>query len=159
VSANVLNEAYDPLVAGFYGVVVERAEGGAPVTVKLEPSPGVPGFYQGFFTPEKEGRYTIKAPQADAAFANEAAVRVTAASLEMLEPAMQEQTLRKMAELSGGRYFTVAQLPELRSTIAGEQRVMTVRRELSLWNLPALLGLVLVVAGLEWFFRRKQDLL
>jgi len=159
VSANVLNEAYDPLIAGSYSVTVERGEGGAPLTVKLEPSPGVPGFYQGFFTPEKEGKYTLKAPQADQAFANEATIRATAASLEMLEPAMQEQTLRKMAELSGGKYFTAAELPSLKSTIAAEQRVMTVRREAALWNLPVVLGLVLVVAGMEWFFRRKQDLL
>lgn len=72
---------------------------------------------------------------------------------------MQEEQLRRMAELSGGKYFTMRELPSLPQTIAGEQRTTVIRREKELWDIPIVLVVLVGLTGAEWFLRRRYDLI
>jgi len=161
VSANVLDETFEPVRAASFTVYLDRT---APTkqssSLKLEPVPHIPGLYQGYFTPDQAGRYAVRAPgaAADSSLANTAEFAVAAAPLEQLERAAQEEALQKMAEVSGGRYFRVRDLPKFVETIAGEERTAPVRRERELWDLPVVFLAVLALLGLEWFLRRKYDL-
>jgi hypothetical protein len=83
---------------------------------------------------------------------------VTASPLEQLERAMQEEQLRRMAGASGGRYFAVRDLGDLEKVVAGEQRTDVIRRERELWDLPIVFAALLALLGVEWFLRRKYDL-
>lgn len=160
IYANVLSEAFEPVNLANYPVYVERPEGQAETTqVKLEPVKDVPGFYQGFFTPELEGRYLIRTGPAEREFSNTVELQVATTPLEQLEPALQEDTLRKLAELSGGRYLTIRDLPSLAETLQQEAQTTTVRREKELWDLPFVFILILLCAATEWFFRRRYDLI
>ncbi len=161
IIANVLTETYEPVAAPTYSVRVERLEPQAGTTeLTLEPVKGAAGgLYQGFFTTEAEGRYRIRTGPDDVDRSNEVEFTVATTPLEQLEPAMQEERLKKMAELSGGRYFTVAELPELPDAITQEIRTAVVRRERELWDLPLLFVVLLTCAGTEWFLRRRYDLI
>jgi len=160
IYANVLDETYDRVTAPHYAVRVERTEPQPTTdTLTLEPVKGTAGLYQGYFTPDKPGRYRLRTRPADQEFANTVEFAVATAPLEQLEPAMQEDRLRKMAELSGGRYITVRDLPTLPDAIAGEQRTAVVRREKELWDLPIIFIVLLACVGLEWFLRRRYDLI
>ena len=72
---------------------------------------------------------------------------------------MQQALLTKMAELSGGRYFEVRDLPSLPNAITDERRTTAIRREKELWDLPFIFGVLLACSGVEWFLRRRYDLI
>jgi hypothetical protein len=160
IYANVLSEAFEPVNLSNYSISVERPEGKAETTsVKLEPVKDVPGFYQGFFTPEVEGRYVLRSAPADRDYSNNVELQVATTPLEQLEPAMQEDSLRKLGELSGGSYLTIGQLPKLADMLQQEAQTTVVRREKELWDLPFIFIVVLLCAATEWFFRRRYDLI
>ncbi|HUT32412.1 MAG TPA: VWA domain-containing protein [Planctomycetota bacterium] len=160
IYANVLSEAFEPVNLAAYSIYVERPEGQAETSqIKLEPVRDVPGFYQGFFTPEIEGRYVLRASPAEREYANSVELQVATTPLEQLEPALQEDSLRKLAELSGGRYFTIRDLPTLPDQLQQQLETTIVRREKELWDLPFIFIVVLLCAATEWFFRRRYDLI
>ena len=160
ISANVLNEAYDPATLASYTVYLQKTEGTAqPTPVRLEPAAGIPGLFQGFVTLEQAGKYHLAAAVADQPIANTVDFSVTAATLELMEPAMQEDMLKQMAQVSEGKYFPANRLIDLKQAIGGQQRTTIVRREKELWDIPAALVAMLALVGVEWFFRRKYDLL
>ncbi len=157
IFATVVNEAYEPVQVQNYSVFVERA--GAPeknVSVKLELVPGKPGFFQGAYVPEEDGRYLIRATVDDANLANKVEVDVTTVPLEQREPAMQERLLKEMAQISGGRFFTARELPMLPKALKREERVAPIRMEKELWDLPLVYILIVLLGGLEWFIRRRH---
>jgi hypothetical protein len=159
VSANVLDETYAPVKTPAFAVALDRTEPTRQTaTLRLEPVPNIAGLYQGFFTPDQPGRYAVRAPGTDPAVAGTAEFTVTASPLEQLERAMQEEQLRRMAGASGGRYFAVRDLGDLEKVVAGEQRTDVIRRERELWDLPIVFAALLALLGVEWFLRRKYDL-
>jgi len=160
IYANVLNEAYEPVNLAQYTVYVERPEGRAETAeVKLEPVKDVPGLYQGFFTPEAEGLHVLRTAPSDRDYSNTVELQVATTPLEQLEPAMQEDALRKLAEISGGRFFAIADLPQLPDELTQDVQTTIVRREKELWDLPAIFVLLLLCGATEWFFRRRYDLI
>ena len=159
ISANVLDEAYSPVLAKSFDVVVESS--GAKVErtrVSLASVPGMPGLFRGSFSPETAGRFELRPAEQGPDASNTVRFNVEAASLERQQPAMQEELLRQMAEVSGGRYFTAAEVPELPKTLGGERRRTSVRFTKELFDLPAVFVVLLVLLGLEWFGRRRLDL-
>jgi hypothetical protein len=159
VFANVLNEAYEPVKTPGFAVKVKKLDSAAePKLVELEAVPDTPGLYQGFYTPEEGGRFQIGPAAGDEGVANKPTFDVTAVPLEQLQPAMQKELLTKLAEVSGGKCFTIAELPDLPKRIAGEPRTTVIRQEKELFDLPAMLGVVLVLAGTEWLVRRRSNL-
>lgn len=159
ITAAVLNDSYEPIKSPAYSVFVEPVDRkGGKTEVRLKPVPATAGLYQAYFIPSQEGRYVLKTPPADEAASHPVDFSVTKASLEALEPAMQEDLLKRMAAASGGRYFSLEEAPELLKVAAAETRSVAVRKERDLWNLPAVLGTILVLLAGEWFFRRRWDL-
>ena len=160
ISANVLNESYEPVKAPTYAVQIQRVKPDRQqIPMRLEPVPNMAGLYQGAFAPDQPGDYRLTVAEADRPLANEVEFHVEAAPLEQLEPALQEDLLKKMAELSGGRYFNLADVSSLPQKVAGEERTTIVRREKDLWDLPIILVGLMGLLGLEWLLRRKFDLI
>ncbi len=159
IHANVLNESFQPVAVEEYTVFLDRLETGAdPISVRLRPVAGSPGLYQGFFPLEHKGRYKLRTETGAAEYSNTVEFSVAPSDREQLEPAMQEELLRKMAELSDGRYFSVRELPALAGSIAGKTRTMVERRDRDLWDNWLVFAAVLLCAGGEWFFRRRFHL-
>jgi hypothetical protein len=160
IYANVLDETYDPVVLNEYSVYLSKAgvEEDSKA-IKLEAVPDSKGLYHGFYTPDKEGKYAIRTAADDREASNSVEFVVRAQSIEQLQPALQAETLKKMAELSGGRYFTIRDLPQLPDEFAEKKQTNLIRRERELWDLPLVFLVILACAGLEWFLRRKYFLM
>jgi hypothetical protein len=157
IVANVLSDAYEPVKASEYMLTVEGA--GTRRELVLKPSGDMPGLYQGYFIADSAGKFRLKAPAADEAASNSPELEVKDVSLEGMEPAMQEALLRQMAAVSGGQYFAVRDVGNLLKLVNAEQRTVLERKERELWNLPLVLGVLVVLLGAEWFLRRKWDLI
>ena len=170
--ANVLDEDFRPASAETFMVQVERVppQGEARV-VALKSVPGSPGLYQGFFTPEEAGGYRLSSRAQDAPHSNVVDFQVEKLNRERMDPAMQVYTLKKMAELSGfpskddsegkyrGKFLTVGDLPGLPGLLKDRSRTVALPpQEEELWNHWLVMAAVVLLAGSEWFLRRRMDL-
>lgn len=63
--------------------------------------------------------------------------------------------LQKLAEDTGGRYYTPANANRLADEISYSQAGVTSREMKDLWNMPAIFLLLLTLRGAEWLLRRK----
>jgi len=160
IYTNVLNENYEPVLSPTYTIYMEHVEGTEETKpVRLEAVHGVPGLFQGYATPEEDGAYRLRADSSVSDVANVAEFQVASVPLEEVEPAMQEAQLRKMAELSGGEYLRVRDLPSLPEKLASENLTTAKRMDRELWDLPYLFGALLACMALEWLLRRRYDLI
>ncbi len=111
--------------------------------------PGEPGLHE----------ISVSARRGDVPLGAAAAYLVAGPAMdEYFDPAMHGDALRRIAAETGGRFYTPATvhtLPEdLRYTGGGA----TVVEELELWDMPALLLLLLTLLAAEWTFRRARRL-
>ena len=170
VFATVLDDAYEPVEAGNYTLMIERRDGDAegddspPMDaaeareLTLTPVPGQPGFYRGSFVPDAAGRYTVRAPVDVREDASEVELDVIASPMELRDPALREAPLRALAEATGGRYLTRAEFASLPSLVNREPQTTDVRTQRELFDLPVLFVILVVLLGAEWFLRRRVSL-
>jgi uncharacterized membrane protein len=86
-------------------------------------------------------------------------VIVEASDVEFQVPFPRPELMAALAEASGGRYIEVGQsLPEIEIKDARRVEVDRTRR-IPIWDTFAAFGGLLLVAGLEWWFRRRSGLL
>ena len=157
ITANVHNEMFEPLKEPQFNVEAqEQTKGGRTRTVTLQAVPDTSGLYRGYFQPAAAGVVSFTAQGPAQKDSNTVEVSVLNKPLELQQTEMQVGLLREMAEQSGGRFFPVRELPALPEWLCGEELTGRVRSEKKL-ALPLFLA-VLFCAGLEWFFRRRNDL-
>ncbi len=160
VFANVLTESFEPVDEPSYDVLLERDVPGAlPTELELNPVPGSPGLYGGLYLAEEEGTYILKAKEGDRAIANTAKFAVKNVPLELRETAMREDLAEQVAALSGGKHLAAADLgsvPELLET--DEELWTTIQKEKDLWDMPAMFILLVVITGIEWYMRRRENM-
>jgi len=120
------------------------------------------GEYRSSVVPDEEGLYTVnlsasrdsKDLGSDTAF-----VRASAADSEYFDAAMRAPLLKRIAEETGGRFYTAANVATLPDAISYSGRGVTVVEERDLWDMPAVLLLLLALTGGEWAYRRRQGLI
>lgn len=118
------------------------------------------GSYQ--FTPKQEGFYTIKAKieidgrkleeKVDFSIFNE--------TVEYQKPRVNETLLRRIAEVSGGKYEVLSETTDLSRYNFNNPRVEIKKhsKSVSLWDNWWMYGLILSLLFLDWFARRKSGL-
>jgi hypothetical protein len=119
------------------------------------------GEYRTSFVPDESGVYDIRVsadreqkPLGAAAMH----VRVSAGDAEYFDAGMRAPLLKRIAEDTGGRFFTPANAAALPEAISYSGRGVTVVEERELWDMPALfLALVGFIAA-EWGYRRMKGL-
>jgi len=119
------------------------------------------GEYGAVFNPDEPGLYEIKvnATRDGKELANNIMhLRVSAGDSEYYDAAMRAPLLKRIAEETGGRFFTPANAASLPEAISYSGRGVTVVEERELWDMPALLMLLLGLLGAEWGFRRTRGL-
>jgi len=119
------------------------------------------GEYVAQFVPSEEGEYEVQVSAArdgrvlgsDATY-----LRTAPSDDEFFSAGRRTRTLDRIAEETGGRFYTpetVASLPEdISVTGAG----VTLVEEKDLWDMPALFILVVLLMGVEWGYRRTRGL-
>jgi hypothetical protein len=84
--------------------------------------------------------------------------RASAGDSEYFDAAMRASLLQRVAEDTGGRFFTPATASALPEAISYSGRGVTVVEERDLWDMPIILLLLLALIGGEWGYRRKGGL-
>jgi hypothetical protein len=133
--------------------------------VKLEWTVSRDGEYRGTFVPDEAGLYEVRATatRSDEDGTQELGssvmhARASAGDSEYFDAAMRESLLTRIAEDTGGRFFTPDTISSLPEAISYSGRGVTVVEERDLWDMPALLILLLAVIGAEWGYRRRRGL-
>ncbi len=153
--------------AGF--VEVNGAAVGARITLPTGETRDLPmewsvsedGRYTAEFTPVMEGIFevSVDAGRDTVTFGTaETSVRVAPGTDEFRDPRQRRSLLERIAEETGGRYYTretATNLPEdLQFTGGG----VTVTEERDLWDMPVVFLLLAGLVGTEWAYRRKRGL-
>jgi hypothetical protein len=85
-------------------------------------------------------------------------VRAAAGEAEFFDPTMHAAPLRRIAEETGGRFYTPDTVSRLAENIRYAGRGVTALEERELWNMPiVLLGLMGLLSA-EWGYRRLRGL-
>jgi uncharacterized membrane protein len=124
------------------------------------------GEYEGTFVPDETGAYEVRttatrttasgAPQELGTSVLHA--RASAGDSEYFDAAMRAPLLRRVAEETGGHFFVPSDASTLPEAINYSGRGVTVVEERELWDMPAILILLLALIGAEWGFRRTRGL-
>jgi hypothetical protein len=85
-------------------------------------------------------------------------VRVSAGDAEYFDAAMRSTLLKRIAEDTGGRFFTTADVAALPEAISYSGRGVTVVEERELWDMPALFLALISLVAAEWGYRRVRGL-
>ena len=119
------------------------------------------GLYTASFTPQMDGLFEVSVDAGrDTVTLGTAAtsVRVAPGTGEFRDPRQRRSLMERVADETGGRYYTAetaANLPEdLQFTGGG----VTVTEERDLWDMPILFLLLAGLMGAEWGYRRKRGL-
>ena len=119
------------------------------------------GDYRAAFVPDESGIYDIRVvadrDQKELGAAS-MHVRVSAGDAEYFDAAMRAPLLKRIAEETGGRFFTPATAASLPEAISYSGRGVTVVEERELWDMPALFLVLVGLVGAEWGYRRVKGL-
>ena len=79
--------------------------------------------------------------------------------LEQRETAMMEDVADQVAALSGGIRFPPKELGALPDLLPEkETNPLVIVREKALWDVPVIFIILVVLTGLEWYLRRRENL-
>ena len=129
--------------------------------VPLEWSVAKAGEYKAVFTPAENGKYSVRvaATRAGEELGSNAANLVAGPSVsEYFDAGMRAPLLRRLADETGGKFYTASDTASLAEAISYSGRGVTVVDERDLWDMPIVFLLLLGVIGSEWAFRRAKGL-
>jgi hypothetical protein len=119
------------------------------------------GEYRGTFTPDQPGIYTVRV---DAAAPNGVTVgdtaylRVADLNTEYFDAEMRAPLLQRIAKETGGRFYTPATASTLAEDVALSKHGVTVVNQMDLWDMPAVLLLLVALLAAEWSYRKARGL-
>ena len=119
------------------------------------------GEYRATFVPHEEGLHKVEvsALESGEVLASDASyVHVGDPRREYFGSEMQETTLRRIAEETGGRFYTPASVSTLPEDISFTESGTTVVERRDLWDMPVIFMLLVLLISVEWSYRRTRGL-
>ena len=122
------------------------------------------GEYRASFVPDEAGVYAVQVEAVRSSGEQKTLgtgtvhVRASAGDAEYFDAAMRGSLLKRIAEETGGRFFTPANAATLPEAVSYTGRGVTVVEERDLWDMPFILLLLLGLMGTEWAYRRVRGL-
>jgi hypothetical protein len=119
------------------------------------------GEYRATYTPTDQGLHQIEVTVRDSGeffAADTSFLQVTDLAREFYDAEMQQAALRRIADETGGQFYTPSTLSSLPEDISYTESGTTVIEENDLWDMPILFVLVVGLVSLEWGFRRVRGL-
>ena len=128
--------------------------------VVLNGVPGSKGLYSGSILAEEAGNYLLSAKGPNPSLSNKVEFEVEHVPLEQRETAMMEDVANQVAALSGGLRLPATQLGDLPEELRTEKEIepLIIVREKALWDVPVIFIVLVVLTGLEWYLRRRENL-
>ncbi len=153
--AEVKDKKFEP--ASDAVVTVDAALGfGPPTTIEMRRVPGEPGVYEAVYDAAEPGVYRFEAraerngePLGTARFA----VRREDGVTEHFRVQQNRALLERIADATGGRYFTLGDLAALPEAVRFSEAGIVERQILDLWNMPIFFLLLLGLKAAEWLLR------
>jgi uncharacterized membrane protein len=145
-------------------VATVTSPSGKKTEIPMEWTVSRDGEYRASFVPDEPGAYAIDVAANRSSGDQKALgtgsihVRASAGDAEYFDANMRASLLRRIAEETGGRFFTPANAATLPEAVSYTGRGVTVVEERDLWDMPALLLLMLALMGTEWAYRRVRGL-
>jgi uncharacterized membrane protein len=119
------------------------------------------GEYVAEFQPSEMGDYDIELlaeREGEAIGTNHAWVHAAPSDDEYFGAARRTDVLRRIAEETGGQFYTAETASTLPEDISVTGAGVTLVEENDLWDMPALFLLMLLLMGAEWGYRRIRGL-
>lgn len=139
------------------GAVV--APGGASQDVTLEWAVERDGEYRTTYVPEGTGVHEVRVQAVvgrDTVTSEPAYVRVAPSTSEYFGAEMRPALLRQLAEETGGRFYQASQALDVARDMDYSASGATVVEQKDLWDMPALLLVLLAALAGEWALRRRE---
>lgn len=163
LTAEVRDENYQPVADAVVEAHVLGPEG-LSARVSLTPVAGEPGRFRAEWNADRSGDYLteVTAQRAAVGAAREGAplgrdvlsFRRVDGAAENFHTQQDRELLTRIATLTGGRYWYPAELSTLADEISYSPAGITTHGTRELWNMPALLLLILTLTAGEWLLRR-----
>ena len=135
--------------------------GGGVLDVPLAWTGERDGQYRGTFIATEAGAYEIAVDSSragDVLGSGLAYLRAGPSDVEYFDPIMHEPPLRRIAEETGGRFYTAETSAGLAEDIRYAGRGVTSVEERELWNMPIVLIVLIGLVCAEWGYRRAVGL-
>jgi uncharacterized membrane protein len=160
VTADVVDKAFVELNdARVIATVTTPA--GTTLDVPLQWTGERNGQYRGSFVAQQDGLYAASvaaAREGKDIGTGRTYVRAAPGDAEYFDPVMHAARLRRIAEETGGRFYTAATIGTLPEDLKYTGRGVTTVEERDLWHMPIVLGLLLALVCGEWGYRRRVGL-
>ena len=130
---------------------------GEAIDVPLQWTGDKNGEYRATFTASEPGLYTteVEASRDDQLVGKGTAhVRAAPGDAEYFDATMHAARLKRVAEETGGRFYTPDNVASLPEDLKYSGRGVTTVEERDLWHMPIVLMLLLGLIGAEWGYRR-----
>ena len=159
--AAVSDSAFVEVNNGVVSAIIEGPSG-EPFERRMDWTVDEDGVYDASFIPTEAGLYEIRveaARAADSLGTGTTFVHVAASDDEYFDAAMRRTTLERIADETGGRFYTPETVSTLPEDISLTGAGVTLTEERDLWDMPILLLLLLGLVGGEWVYRRARGLI
>lgn len=160
VEANVVDPAFVELNDAKVVASVAQPDG-STVDVPLQWTGERPGQYRATFPSRMSGRYQVKVDAARAGTSvgsGVSFVRADASDAEYFNSTMRSQVLKRVAEETGGRFYSTDNAKGLVEDVRYGGRGVTTVEERDLWHMPIVMVLMLGLMCAEWACRRAAGL-
>jgi uncharacterized membrane protein len=137
------------------------APGGGTINVPLTWTGERDGQYRGTFVSTDGGSYEVAVDASRAGKQLGSGItylRAGPSDAEYFDPTMHEPPLRRIAEETGGRFYTPENVAGLAEDVRYAGRGVTSVEERELWNMPIVLIALMGLACAEWGYRRAVGL-
>jgi hypothetical protein len=127
------------------------------VTMDLLPVSGQPGVYEAAFTPAETGLYSVEAISRvgdDPVASSTTAVRYDQGQ-EIFNIRQNRPLLERVAEATGGQYWTPDQWDDIPEAISYSTAGITEQQISYLWDAPFFFLLLILLKAAEWLLRRR----
>ena len=160
VEATVVDSSFVEVNDGVVHATVTRPNGGS-IDVPMLWTGERDGQYRGTFVSTEAGAYevAIDASRGETVLGSSTTfVRAGASDAESFDPTMHEGPLRRIAEETGGRFYTPDTAQGLAEDVRYAGRGVTSIEERELWNMPIILIALMGLICAEWGYRRAVGL-
>ena len=124
------------------------------------------GIYRGQLTPHEDGFYAVEVKATASALAESDQDRqaktfflTSTGSREYFEAFQKKDFLEKLAQETGGNYYTASDVERLPEEILYTQSQTSVIEVLDLWDMPFNLLLLMALLFGEWILRRREGMI
>ena len=160
VEATVMDKTYVELNDAGVTARVTLPNGGTR-DVPLEWTGERDGLYRGTFVSADAGTYEVAVDSSRGSSiigSGVAFMRAGPSDAEFFDPTMHEGPLRRIAEETGGRFYTPETAAGMAEDVRYAGRGVTSVEERELWNMPIILLALMGIVCAEWGYRRAVGL-